>query len=59
VQEVSNADGVETVAVELARVFGRNGLSNVVLASTVAENLEQSIRAPPSASLAGRRLHCR
>lgn len=44
VQEISNAGGVETVAIELARVFGRNGLSNVVLASTVAENLEQSIR---------------
>ncbi|GLH76780.1 hypothetical protein SSBR45G_16880 [Bradyrhizobium sp. SSBR45G] len=44
VQEISNAGGVETVAIELARVFGRNGLSNVVLASAVAENLEQSIR---------------
>ncbi|CCD92782.1 putative Glycosyltransferase, group 1 [Bradyrhizobium sp. ORS 375] len=44
VQEISNAGGVETVAIELARVFGRNGLSNVVLASAVAENLEQSIK---------------
>ncbi|MGJ4952551.1 glycosyltransferase family 4 protein [Bradyrhizobium sp. HKCCYLS20291] len=44
VQELSNAGGVETVAIELARVFGRNGLSNVVLASAVADNLEQSIR---------------
>src|SRR3954451_14079370 len=42
VQEISNAGGVETVAIELAGVFGRNGLSNVVLASTVAEKLEQS-----------------
>ncbi|MGY3448839.1 glycosyltransferase family 4 protein [Bradyrhizobium sp. USDA 4353] len=44
VQEISNAGGVETVAIELARVFGRNGLSNVVLASAVAENLERSIK---------------
>ncbi|WP_315777241.1 MULTISPECIES: glycosyltransferase family 4 protein [unclassified Bradyrhizobium] len=44
VQEISNAGGVETVAIELARVFGRNGLSNVVLASTVADNLEHTIR---------------
>ncbi|CCE00446.1 glycosyltransferase family 4 protein [Bradyrhizobium sp. STM 3809] len=44
VQEISNAGGVETVAIELARVFGRNGLSNVVLASAVAENVEQSIK---------------
>ncbi|UFZ01851.1 glycosyltransferase family 4 protein [Bradyrhizobium ontarionense] len=49
VQEISNAGGVETVAIELARVFGRNGLSNIVLASTVAENLEQSIRVEPVA----------
>jgi len=44
VQEISNAGGVETVAIELARVFGRNGLSNVVLASSIAENLEHTIR---------------
>ncbi|MGJ4892573.1 glycosyltransferase family 4 protein [Bradyrhizobium sp. HKCCYLRH3099] len=44
VQEISNAGGVETVAIELARVFGRHGLSNVVLASAVAENLEHTIK---------------
>src|SRR5579862_3275070 len=35
VQELSTAGGVETVAGELARVFSRNNLPNVVLASSV------------------------
>lgn len=44
VQEISNVGGVETVAVELARVFTRHGLSNIVLASRVGETLDPSIK---------------
>jgi glycosyltransferase involved in cell wall biosynthesis len=44
VQEISNAGGVETVADELARVFTRHGLSNVVLASAVASDVDKTIR---------------
>lgn len=44
VQEISHAGGVETVADELARVFTRHGLSNVVLASAVDENVDKTIR---------------
>lgn len=44
VQEISNAGGVETVADELARVFTRHGLSNVVLASAVGKDLDEKIR---------------
>jgi len=44
VQEFSTAGGVETVAAELARVFTRNGLRNVVLASTVGKALEDDTR---------------
>src|ERR1700758_1894040 len=40
VQELSTAGGVETVAGELARVFNRNNLPNVVLASAVSKNFE-------------------
>jgi glycosyltransferase involved in cell wall biosynthesis len=43
VQELSTAGGVETVAAELARVFTRSGLPNVVLASTVSKSLEDDI----------------
>jgi UDP-glucose:(heptosyl)LPS alpha-1,3-glucosyltransferase len=42
VQELSTAGGVETVAAELARVFTRSGLPNVVLASTVSKTFEQN-----------------
>lgn len=44
VQEFSTAGGVETVAAELARVFTRNGLPNVVLASTVGKAPEDDTR---------------
>jgi glycosyltransferase involved in cell wall biosynthesis len=44
VQEFSTAGGVETVAAELARVFTRNGLPNVVIASTVGKALENDTR---------------
>src|SRR5271166_1898416 len=44
VQELSTAGGVETVAGELARVFNRNGLPNVVLASAVSESFEGTTR---------------
>ncbi|MGE5159598.1 MAG: glycosyltransferase family 4 protein [Gemmatimonas sp.] len=42
VQELSTAGGVETVAGELARVFSRNGLPNVVLASAVGKDFAAS-----------------
>ncbi|MBR0712619.1 glycosyltransferase family 4 protein [Bradyrhizobium liaoningense] len=42
VQELSSAGGVETVASELARIFNRNGLPNVVLASAVSRELERT-----------------
>ncbi len=42
VQELSTAGGVETVAGELARVFSRNNLPNVVLASAVSKNFEDT-----------------
>lgn len=41
VQEFSTAGGVETVAAELARVFTRSGLPNVVLASTVGKTFDE------------------
>ena len=44
VQEFSTAGGVETVAAELARVFTRNGLRNVVLASAVSKTFEDEIK---------------
>jgi len=44
VQELSTAGGVETVAAELARVFTRSGLPNVVLASTVSETFEEGTK---------------
>src|SRR5579871_3137117 len=44
VQELSTAGGVETVAAELARVFTRSGLPNVVLASAVSRASEQGIK---------------
>jgi len=44
VQEFSTAGGVETVAAELARVFTRNGLPNVVLASAVSKTFEDEIK---------------
>jgi UDP-glucose:(heptosyl)LPS alpha-1,3-glucosyltransferase len=44
VQELSTAGGVETVATELARVFSRNNLPNVVLASTVSKDFEGTTR---------------
>src|SRR5581483_8030003 len=44
VQEFSTAGGVETVAAELARVFTRNGLPNVVLASAVGKTFEDEIK---------------
>ena len=44
VQELSTAGGVETVAAELARVFTRSGLPNVVLASSVSKTFEQDIK---------------
>jgi UDP-glucose:(heptosyl)LPS alpha-1,3-glucosyltransferase len=44
VQEISYAGGVETVAGELARVFTRHGLSNLVLASAVGANVDRTIR---------------
>lgn len=44
VQELSTAGGVETVAGELARVFNRNGLPNVVLASAVSKSFEGTTR---------------
>ena len=44
VQEISRDGGVETVASELARVFSRHGLPNVVIASTVGTNLDTAIR---------------
>jgi glycosyltransferase involved in cell wall biosynthesis len=44
VQEISNAGGVETVAGELARVFTRYGLSNVVLASAVGGSVDTAIK---------------
>jgi UDP-glucose:(heptosyl)LPS alpha-1,3-glucosyltransferase len=40
VQELSTAGGVETVAGELARVFSRNNLPNVVLASAVDKSFQ-------------------
>ena len=43
VQELSTAGGVETVAGELARVFSRNKLPNVVLASAVSEDSHNSV----------------
>src|SRR3954466_3582282 len=39
VQELSTSGGVETVAGELARVFSRNGIANLVLASSVGESI--------------------
>src|SRR6185312_3553052 len=42
VQELSTAGGVETVAAELARVFTRSRLPNVVLASAVSKTFEQN-----------------
>jgi UDP-glucose:(heptosyl)LPS alpha-1,3-glucosyltransferase len=44
VQELSTAGGVETVASELARIFTRHGLPNVVLASAVSKGLERTTR---------------
>lgn len=44
VQELSTAGGVETVAAELARVFTRRGLPNVVLASSVGKTFERDIQ---------------
>jgi glycosyltransferase involved in cell wall biosynthesis len=44
VQELSTAGGVETVAAELARVFTRSGLPNVVLASSVSKAFEQDVK---------------
>lgn len=42
VQELSSAGGVETVASELVRIFNRNGLPNVVLASAVSSDFERT-----------------
>jgi glycosyltransferase involved in cell wall biosynthesis len=42
VQELSTAGGVETVAGELARVFSRNNLPNVVLASAVGKSFRSA-----------------
>jgi glycosyltransferase involved in cell wall biosynthesis len=42
VQEFSTAGGVETVARELARVFSSSGAPNVVLASAVSKDLEET-----------------
>lgn len=42
VQELSNAGGAETVASELTRIFNRNGLPNVVLASAVSREFERT-----------------
>jgi UDP-glucose:(heptosyl)LPS alpha-1,3-glucosyltransferase len=44
VQELSNAGGVETVAIELARVFTRHGLPNVVLASAVGGEVDPTLK---------------
>jgi glycosyltransferase involved in cell wall biosynthesis len=44
VQELSTAGGVETVAAELARVFTRSGLPNVVLASAVSKTFEEDTK---------------
>src|ERR1700759_2752899 len=44
VQELSTAGGVETVAAELARVFTRSGLPNVVLASAVSKAFEKEAK---------------
>jgi UDP-glucose:(heptosyl)LPS alpha-1,3-glucosyltransferase len=44
VQELSNAGGVETVAIELARIFTRHGLPNVVLASAVGSEVDETLR---------------
>ena len=44
VQELSNAGGVETVAIELARVFTQHGLPNVVLASAVGTEVDRTLR---------------
>lgn len=44
VQELSTGGGVETVASELARVFNRTGLPNVVLASAVGKRFEGATR---------------
>jgi UDP-glucose:(heptosyl)LPS alpha-1,3-glucosyltransferase len=44
VQELSTAGGVETVAAELARVFTRSGLPNVVLASAVGKTFEEETK---------------
>lgn len=41
VQELSASGGVETVASELARLFSRNGLPNIVLTSSVSKDFEQ------------------
>jgi UDP-glucose:(heptosyl)LPS alpha-1,3-glucosyltransferase len=43
VQEFSTAGGVETVARELARVFSSSGAANVVLASAVSEDIDDSV----------------
>jgi glycosyltransferase involved in cell wall biosynthesis len=43
VQELSTAGGVETVAGELARVFSRNNLPNLVLASAVSKSFQSTI----------------
>jgi UDP-glucose:(heptosyl)LPS alpha-1,3-glucosyltransferase len=50
VQELSTAGGVETVASELARILTRNGLPNVVLASTVDDGLAREARVERVAS---------
>jgi UDP-glucose:(heptosyl)LPS alpha-1,3-glucosyltransferase len=44
VQELSTAGGVETVAAELARVFTRSGLPNVVLASAVSKTFGEDTK---------------
>lgn len=44
VQELSTAGGVETVAAELARVFNRSGLPNVVLTSAVSKTFEENAK---------------
>lgn len=40
VQELSSVGGVETVALELAGVFGRAGVQNTVIASTVGSKVD-------------------
>jgi UDP-glucose:(heptosyl)LPS alpha-1,3-glucosyltransferase len=50
VQELSTAGGVETVAGELARVFSRNGVPNVVLASALDKSFAGTVNVERVAS---------